>query len=521
MNVELDGLSLIGSTRGRRGGAAFHGLDPVTGAPLQPAYHSAQPDEIERAVALAQTAAPALARMPGLDRATLLRAIAAEMEAAREDFAWLLPRETALPAARANGELTRTVQQLQSFAALVEDGSWVDARVDHADARRQPLPKPDVRSMRRALGPVVVFGASNFPLAFSVAGGDTASALAAGCPVIVKAHPGHPATSERAGLAIAAALARVDAPEGTFSLLFDAGIDVGRALASHADVRAVAFTGSRGGGRALMDLVAARARPIPVFAEMGSVNPVFVLHHALAMRGAALAATLHASVMLGVGQFCTRPGLVVLPQGAAGDAFASILADLFAHSAGTPMLHPAIAARYDAAAAAMAARDGVRILRKGTAAPTPQLLQTDAERFLADHALHEEVFGPGCLLVRTRDTAQMFDVARAFEGQLTATVLADGADHAIAAALLPELVARAGRVLMNGMPTGVEVCAAIVHGGPYPATSDGASTSVGSAAIERFTRRVCWQNVPDALLPEALREDNPLGLVRLVDGRRG
>jgi len=519
----LRGLSLIGSARGAAGGARFTGVNPATGEALAPVYHAASSVDVDSAVALAAAAAPVLAHKTGAERGELLRAIAAELEDARADFEILVPRETALPAARANGELGRTQAQLRLFADLAEEGSWVDARIDHADAARQPLPKPDVRSMQRPVGPVAVFGASNFPLAFSVAGGDTASALAAGCPVIVKAHPSHPATSERAALAIRAAVEKCGFPDGTFSLLFDDGIDVGKALVRHAGVQAVGFTGSRAAGRALMDLAAARAQPIPVFAEMGSINPVFVMPAALTARGEAIATALHASVMQGVGQFCTSPGVIVLPQGPAGDALRDKLAELFAQSAAAPMLNAGIAARYAQGAHGLATHRGVRALgeeRHRERCGAPLLLETSAREFLAQPELRGEVFGPLALLVRIEDAEHMLRLASELEGQLTATLFADEGDFAAVAPLLAVLETRAGRVLMNGVPTGVEVCAAMVHGGPYPATSDGRSTSVGTAAIERFTRRVCWQNVPDALLPAALQEANPLRLARLVDGKR-
>ncbi|MBL8300558.1 MAG: aldehyde dehydrogenase (NADP(+)) [Rhodanobacteraceae bacterium] len=519
----ITGFSLVAGAAGERGGALFHGVDPSTGNVLVPAFHSATGADMERAVQQAVAAAPELAARGGAARAALLRAIADELELARADLEQLVPLETALPAARASGELGRTLGQLRLFADVVEEGSWVDARIDHANPQRQPLPKPDIRSMRRPLGPVVVFGASNFPLAFSVAGGDTASALAAGCPVIVKAHPAHPATSERAGAAVAAAVARCGFPPGTFSLLFDAGHAVGAALVRHPAICAAAFTGSTAGGRALMDLAAARPRPIPVFAEMGSINPVFVLPAALAARSSAIAEQLHASVQQGVGQFCTSPGVIVVPQGSDGDALRASLQERFAASAAATMLTAAIAQRHATGAAHLARCEGVSALvapAQPDGMAQPCLFEVDAARFIADAALQEEVFGPTSLLVRVADTAQALALAAALPGQLTATLIADAGDNASAAALVDVLSNVAGRVLMNGVPTGVEVCAAMVHGGPYPASSAAQSTSVGTAAIERFARRVCYQNLPDALLPPALQEANPLQISRLVDGVR-
>lgn len=521
--INLQGLSLIGASRGSAGGAVFHGVNPATGESLQPVYHGAGAQEIDEAVRLAAAASADLARRSGAERAALLRAIAEELENARADFERLVPLETALPAARASGELGRTTGQLRLFAELVEEGSWIDARIDHADPQRQPLPKPDLRSLLRPVGPVVVFGASNFPLAFSVAGGDTASALAAGCAVIVKAHPAHPATSERAGLAIAAAVARCGFPAGTFSLLFDPGHEAGAALVRHPLVRAVAFTGSTAGGRALMDIAAARAQPIPVFAEMGSVNPVFVLPAALAARADAIANQLHASVLQGVGQFCTSPGVIVIPAGADGDGLRDRLRERFAASTAAAMLTAGIARRHAEGAAQLGRHDGVAALvapAQAAGCAQPNLFETHASRFIADAALQEEVFGPTSLIVRVRDDVQMRELAAALPGQLTATLLADSDDELAAAALIETLTNVAGRVLMNGVPTGVEVSAAMVHGGPYPASSDARSTSVGTAAIERFARRVCYQNLPDALLPAALQEANPLAIWRLVDGVR-
>ncbi|UXI67230.1 aldehyde dehydrogenase (NADP(+)) [Tahibacter amnicola] len=519
---EIQGHSLIGAERGQPGGTTFHGVDPVTGGALSPPYHVASTAEVERACELAAAAAPVIAALSGRERAAFLRAIADQMEAGRADFERLVPLETGLPQARASGELGRTIGQLRAFAALVEEGSWVDARIDHADAARQPLPKPDVRSMLRPLGPVVVFGASNFPLAFSVAGGDTASAFAAGCPVIVKAHPAHPATGERAALAIRAAVKQCGLPEGTFSLLFDAGHDVGAALVRHPAVRAVGFTGSTAGGRALMDLAAARPDPIPVYAEMGSINPVFVLPHAATSRGTAIAQQLHGSVIQGCGQFCTSPGVILAPMDASSNLRDQLQA-LFGQGSAAPMLTGPIANRYAEGVKEMASVPGVDLLAGGTAVErhaVPSLLQVEAARFRDEARLHEEVFGPSTLLVHTGDVDEMLSIAGSLDGQLTATIFADPEDEAAAGRLLEVLSTVAGRVLMNGVPTGVEVCPAMVHGGPYPATSDGRTTSVGTAAIERFTRRVCYQNIPDSLLPESLRESNPLGLWRLVDGVR-
>jgi 2,5-dioxopentanoate dehydrogenase len=520
----LLGLSLLGAQRGAKGAATFNGVDPATGETLAPLFHSATDIDVDKAAKLAEESRAPFAATTGSQRAALLRAIAVNLEQLRSELEKNVPRETGLPSARIGGELTRTQFQLRLFADLIEEGSWIDARIDHGDPKRTPLPKPDVRSLLQPLGPVAIFAASNFPLAFSVAGGDTVSALAAGCPVVVKAHPSHPATSERVGLAIRAAVAELGLPAGVFSLLFDAGHLIGVSLVRHPAIRAVGFTGSTTGGRALADLAATRMQPIPVYAEMGSSNPVFVLPHALQNRTVEIATMLHASVMQGVGQFCTCPGIAVIPAGAAGDILRDQLRERFAQSQSAPMLNGGIAARYAASVAAGSTRHGVSVLTCGSAPAAqgaPALLEIDAKDWLADPSLHEEIFGPAMILVRSADDAGQLSFAAHLHGQLTATIFADIDDQDMSTQLLPLLARIAGRVLMNGVPTGVEVCHAMVHGGPYPATSDGRSTSVGTAAITRFVRPVCYQNIPQALLPPELRDGNPLGIWRLLDGQRG
>ena len=388
------------------------------------------------------------------------------------------------------------------------------ARIDTADPARTP-PKPDLRSMLRPLGPVVVFGASNFPLAFSVAGGDTASALAAGNPVIVKAHPAHPGTSELVGAIVAEAVKQCGLPAAVFSLLFDAGHEVGSALVVHPHVRAVGFTGSFRGGRALMDLAAKRREPIPVYAEMGSANPVFILPGALAERADALATGLHASFTLGGGQFCTKPGIVFAEQ-EKSTRFSETLRAAVGAGPAFSLLTEGIAGAYGKA---VAERTSLKTA-SGTAAgegfsAQSALLETTANAFFADPALGEEVFGPTTLLVHCTGREQMLEAARALEGHLTATVLGTEDDLAAHADLLRVLETKVGRVIFNAFPTGVEVCDAMVHGGPYPATSDGRSTSVGSQAIFRFARPVCYQGMPQSALPPALQDENPLGIPRL------
>jgi NADP-dependent aldehyde dehydrogenase len=410
---------------------------------------------------------------------------------------------------------------LRLFATLIEEGWWLDARIDHADTQRKPIPKPDVRSMLVALGPVAVFGASNFPLAFSVAGGDTASALAAGCPVIVKTHEGHPGTSELVGLIIQQAAQECGAPEGVFSLLHGLR-EVGIALVKHPSIKAVGFTGSARAGRALMDAAAARPHPIPVYAEMGSVNPVFVLRNALAQRPEEIATGLHASVTLGVGQFCTNPGLVFIEG--SSEKFLSKLQALMAGTSAGVMLTASIRDGFRSGVEKMSKASGVCRLVSvdaGEQRAGAALFVADAATFLQNHELSAEVFGPSTLVVECASRGEMLAAASHLEGQLTATVHAAPGELDANRDLLAILETKAGRILCNGFPTGVEVCHAMNHGGPYPATSDGRSTSVGTRAITRFARPVCFQDFPDAALPDELKEANPLGITRLVDGRIG
>jgi len=452
---------------------------------------------VDRAARAASTAFATYGTLSGRKKGQLLRAVASRLEANGDAIVEQANRETSLGLPRLKGELTRTCNQLRLFAALVEEGSWVDARIDHG--------KVDVRSMLRPLGPVAVFGASNFPLAFSVPGGDTASALAAGCPVIVKAHPAHPQTSK-----LVAGMISELMPEDVFALVegYEAGIE----LVKHPRIKAVAFTGSRRGGRALMDIGAARPEPIPVYAEMGSINPVFILPRALRQRGAEIAAGLHASVTVGAGQFCTNPGLIVTT---AADAFVEDLATRMAATPCAPMLTPAIADTYNAGVARFASVADRRAFVEGGAA----LFTTSASTFLSHEELMDEVFGPSSLVVQCESRDRLLEIARALEGQLTVTVHAAEGEAEEYRDLLAILETKAGRIVFNGYPTGVEVVPAMVHGGPYPATSDGRSTSVGTRAIERFARPVSWQNAPDQVLPDELKEPNPLGIRRMVNGR--
>jgi NADP-dependent aldehyde dehydrogenase len=489
------------------------------------AIHEASADQVDQAVTAADLALPAYRHQPPEQRAALLDQIAAEVEALGDELLAVAHAETALPVAeRLAGERTRTVRQLKLFADMVREGSWVDARIDRAMPDRQP-PRTDIRRMLVPIGPVAVFTASNFPLAFSVAGTDTASALAAGCPVIVKAHPAHPATSELTARAVAHAIEKTGMPTGVFSMLQSSRNEIAIHLVQHPLIRAVAFTGSLAAGRALFDAGAARAEPIPVYAEMGSINPVFVLPGALAARAEAIADGLAQSVTLGVGQFCTCPGIAVGIGGPAFDRFVARMETRIAGTAPGSMLYPRILASYDARCRQLSGIAGVRTVRGTTAADDegslarPTLFLTDARTFLRQHLLGEEVFGPATIVVRCDSPDQLHEVARALDGQLTATVHGEPAEVAAHGSLVAILERKAGRLIFNGFPTGVEVCAAMQHGGPYPATTDARSTSVGSAAIERFVRPVAYQNWPLAALPAELQDANPHGVWRLVDGQ--
>lgn len=488
---------------------SFRAIDPTTGEALEPAFTVTTLEELKRMGAEARTAFRAYSRLPGARRAAFLRAIADGLDAAAPDLVPRAMAETALPQARMSSEVTRTSNQLRMFADLIQDDAWQGARIDPGDPERVPAPKPDVRAMRRPVGPVAVFGASNFPFAFSVAGGDTAAALAAGCPVIAKAHPGHPGTSRMVADVIAAAADSTDMPPGVFALVMDDGHEVGAALVQLPQVKAVGFTGSRAGGDALAQLAAARPEPIPVYAEMGSVNPVFVLPQAAAERGAELAQGLFASFTLGVGQFCTNPGVVLLPRGDAGDGVADKLSDLTSAAQAGTMLNARVCQLYGQGLERLRQAGGEALAQgsRGTG-PTeaaPTLWQAPLAAALDNPQLLSEVFGPSTLLLRYDNEEQLLEFAEAMEGQLTATLQGQPGELADQAELVEALAAKAGRLIVNQFPTGVEVGPAMVHGGPYPATSDGRGTSVGTLAIDRFTRWVAYQNFPHELLPAVLR----------------
>jgi alpha-ketoglutaric semialdehyde dehydrogenase len=532
--TKLAGRSVIGFREGAGVGDAVYATNPATGERLQPGFIPATAEEVDLAVRLTAQAFEVYQRVSGRDRGAFLRAIAAKIESIAGEVVERAALETALPHARLQGETARTCGQLRMFAQVAEEGSWVQARIDHGDPERKPAPKPDIRSMLRPLGPVVVFGASNFPLAFSVAGGDTASALAVGNTVVFKAHPAHPGTSELVGRAVQESVRECGLPEGVFSLLFDSGTRVGTELVKHALVKAGAFTGSRGVGRILMDLAAARPEPIPFYAEMSSTNPVFILPGALRERGENIATGLHASFTLGGGQFCTKPGMVFVPHGSDATVFVRKLQDLVASAPPCHLLTKTIHTSYDSAIAGRKNDASVKLVAEGSTkadagfAVSVALFETDAAAFLGSDLdsdgsdlgsdLSGEIFGPTTLLVRHSSRDQVLAIARGLEGHLTATIHGTEQDLREFADLIAILENKVGRLVFNGFPTGVEVTHAMVHGGPYPSTSDGRSTSVGSQAIFRFARLVCYQGFPDGALPDALKDGNPLGIWRMVDG---
>lgn len=463
---------------------------------------------VDEAVRAAEEAFETFGYSSRAERAAFLEAIAEEIDARGEDITEIGAGETGLPKARLVGERGRTVGQLRLFAAHILKGDYLDRRHDAALPDRQPLPRPDLKLIQRPIGPVGVFGASNFPLAFSTAGGDTASALAAGCPVVVKGHEAHPGTAEIVAAAIDAAIKRCGVHPGVFSLVQGGRREVGTALVQHPLIKAIGFTGSLGGGRALFDLCAQRPEPIPFFGELGSVNPMFMLPEAMAARGEAIAKGWVGSLTMGAGQFCTNPGIVVLIAGPEADAFAAAAEQALGAVGPQTMLTEGMANAYRSGATKIAAVDGVRAVLTSTCDlrnATPYLFATTGKDWLANHALGEEVFGPLGMIVTVSDADEMLAVARSLAGQLTTSLHLEAGDAALAARLLPILERKAGRLLANGFPTGVEVADAMVHGGPYPASTNFGATSVGTMAIRRFLRPVCYQDIPVALLPEDLR----------------
>jgi alpha-ketoglutaric semialdehyde dehydrogenase len=507
--MTITGNMLIGSGNVRGEAAAFRGLNPASADLLDPEFSGAGEAEVRQACLLAEAAFDSFRDTEPALRAAFLEQIAENLLALGSELIERAVAESGLTAARLEGERGRTVTQLRLFADVVRRGDWLGLRIDAAIPDNKPAPRPELRLRHIGVGPVAVFGASNFPLAFSVAGGDTVSALAAGCPVVVKAHPAHPGTSELAGRAIQLAVKQCGLHEGVFSMLSGAGTELGAALVADPRIKSVGFTGSRAGGLALMQIAVARPEPIPVHAEMSSINPVILLPAALAARGNSIGKNFAASLALGAGQFCTNPGLVLVLD---GSGFADFMEGAALAVAATPamtMLTPGIHAAYQRQTATIAQCDTVELAVGGLASTGPNqcevnLFSVDAAAFLDDPTLQQEVFGAASIVIRCTDQATLQEVIHHLEGQLTATLQMDDADLDLARALLPALEKKVGRILVNGFPTGVEVSPAMVHGGPFPASSDARTTSVGTLAIQRFLRPVCYQGFPDLLLPHSM-----------------
>lgn len=524
--MTLTGHSLIAGQAVAGSGKTAFGVNPATNERLDPAYSLITEEQLTTATSAAAAAYPSFSTLEPGTHAAFLDAIADNIEAIGEELIIRAGQETGLPAARLQGERARTTGQLRLFASVVRQGDFRGARIDPALPDRTPLPRADIRQRQIPLGPVAVFGASNFPLAFSTAGGDTASALAAGCPVVFKAHNAHPGTGELVGQAVVKAVRDFGLHPGVFSLVYGPGASIGQALVADPHIKAVGFTGSQSAGIALMRTAAARREPIPVYAEMSSLNPVFVFEGALkgpADHIDALAAQYVTAVTGSSGQLCTSPGLLFAPEGEAGDKLAAAVARAVSGCAGQTMLTEGIAGSWHAGTRALGSADGVELLGQGTDgtaenAPAPAIFGTRVKDFVANHVLHEEIFGAASLVVRYGSTDELLQAAGRMEGQLTASLQLTEEDYPTAAPLIPVLEQKVGRIIVNGWPTGVEVGHAMVHGGPFPATSDSRTTSVGTLAINRFLRPVAYQNLPQELLPAPLQDENPWGLNRRIDG---
>lgn len=522
--MELHGKHLIAGDVVAAGTETFFAYDARSGAQLEPPFFEATADEVDQALQKAEEAANQLRHATAEKIAEFLMAVRDEILAVGDELINRAASEAGLPTARLQGERDRTTNQLKMFAELVKEGSWVDARIDTPLPDRKPLPLPDLRRMLQPIGPVGVFGASNFPLAFSVAGGDSAAAWAARNPVVVKGHPAHPGTSEIVAACVARAAASTGMPAGIFSIVQSTKPDISLAIVRHPSTKAIGFTGSLRAGRALFDEAAKRESPIPVYAEMGSVNPVFILPDSLQSKGDMIVEGLFQSVTAGLGQFCTCPGLVFVQDGEGFSDFKSKFASKFLEAPGGAMLNARIGEGYRQRSREFASQPKVETIRKQGepegvgSAGQPSLFVVDSEDWLNNHTLHEEIFGPATVLVRVKEGEDMAQIAKHLDGSLTATIHATETDLAGAQPLAETLTEIAGRVILNGYPTGVEVGNAMNHGGPYPATSDEKFTSVGTASIYRFARPVCYQNFPEKLLPSELQNANPRGIWRLVNG---
>jgi len=523
----LNGQQIIGGRSVAEGSATFFGRNPATGEPTTPTVHEATLAEVDEALRTADRAFEEYRVVSGERIAAFLDAVADEWMALGDALLEQAHKETALSLARLTSERARTVNQARLFATLVREGSWVDARIDHADPNRKPAPKPDIRRMLQPIGPVVVFGASNFPFAIGVGGSDTVSALAVGCPVVAKAHRGHPGTCELIGRAIVAAAGKVGVPAGVFGMVHGGGRDVGVALVRHPLTKAVAFTGSQGGGRALFDAAVARPDPIPVYAEMGSTNPVFVLPEAMAERGAQIAERYVQSVTLGTGQFCTNPGVLLAVDGPELALFLDAIARAAQSAAPSTMLTAGICEAFHSGLGRLRGTRGVSIIGESGAAidrsrsqAACAILKTDLATLEEQPHLWGEVFGPASIVIVCPTADDFTSVARHIEGHLTASIHGTDAELEAFGDLVRLLERRVGRIVFNGFPTGIEVCSAMHHGGPYPATTDEHFTSIGTASIERFVRPICYQGFTQSALPPELSDANPRGIWRLVDGRR-
>ncbi|MCB0461402.1 MAG: aldehyde dehydrogenase (NADP(+)) [Flavobacteriaceae bacterium] len=519
----ITGKNYIGNTLSAKGNKTYKTFNPQLNIENEHTFSEATSDEINEAVELAAKAFKSFRSTSGKQKADFLNAIADEILALDDELINVYCSESGLPEGRAKGERGRTVYQLRTFADLVTDGSWVEAAIDTAIPDREPLPKSDIRKMNIPLGPIVVFGASNFPLAYSTAGGDTAAALAAGCPVIVKSHPMHAGTGELVASAIIKAANKTNMPNGVFSNLNSSGIEVGVQLVKHPEMKAVGFTGSIRGGRALFDLAAQREEPIPVFAEMGSINPVIMLPNALKNRSESLAKTYAGSITLGTGQFCTNPGLIIGIKGYDLTNFISTLANEIVKIEPSCMLHPNIYGAYESNKAKALAQPELSVVANYDTDVKEnyarQVITTvEGKTFLANTTLHQEVFGPFSMVVQCENIEQMETIISNLEGQLTGTLIADDEAEKYAN-IISALQNRVGRIIYNGVPTGVEVCPSMVHGGPYPASTDSRFTAVGINSIKRWVRPFSFQDWPNNLLPDELKNENPLGISRNVDGK--
>ena len=519
----ITGKNYIGNTLSAEGNKNYQTFDPKLNRQNDWTFTEATKEEIDNAVELASEAFKVYRELANSKKATFLRAIAQEIEALGDDLIQIYMKESGLPEGRAKGERGRTMGQLNAFAALIDEGSWVDATIDTAQPDRQPMPKVDLRKMSMPIGPIVVFGSSNFPLAFSTAGGDTASALAAGCPVVVKSHPMHAGTGELVSTAILKAVEKTGMPNGVFSNLNSSGIEVGQQLVMHPKIKGVGFTGSIKGGSAIYRLANQRDEPIPVFAEMGSINPVVALPSSLTEKGEEWAKSYAGSIMLGAGQFCTNPGLILGLKSSELDNFTKTLGEEIEKLEPICMLHPNIHNNFETGKKELSSQGGVRVVAEYDTEVAPnhaqqKILSVNGSEFLENTKLHTEVFGPFSVVVCCDNAEELARIIEKLEGQLTGTVLGNAEDIATFKNVVNALQSRVGRIIYNGVPTGVEVCASMHHGGPFPASTDSRFTSVGTDAIKRWVRPVAFQNWPEEGLPDALKSDNPLGITRIVDG---